>query len=160
MCSGYRSLVVDFANGALRRVAISLRSQKFFEVLTSASVLGAYMDAPGLQGFSYVAGEQDEVADIHPAFSHAFSASALMECAGWFLNNSSSSGLEAPIRFAQPRSYLSSHQRSIANATCGKNLSSLPGLGRSGCRGARLAVRDVLATRSQQSPSYASILVG
>lgn len=46
-------------------------------------------------------------------------ASALMECAGWLLYKSASSKLEVHVRFDQPRSYLSCHQRSIAKATCG-----------------------------------------
>jgi pimeloyl-ACP methyl ester carboxylesterase len=40
-----------------------------------------------------------------------------MECAGWLLINASSSRLVIHVRFDQPRSYLSCHQRSIAKAT-------------------------------------------
>jgi len=46
-----------------------------------------------------------------------------MECAGWLLYNSASSKLVIHARFDQPRSYLSCHQRSIAKATCGSDLS-------------------------------------
>jgi hypothetical protein len=143
----YRSVGRARMNALISQLNVSF--SKIFDASKSSAHSGGIHGRPRFARLSYVAGEQDEVADIHPAFSHAFSASALMECAGRFLNNSSSSGLEAPIRFAQPRSYLSSHQRLIANATCGKSLSSLLGPGRSGCRGARLAVRHVLVTRSQ-----------
>jgi hypothetical protein len=77
------------------------------------------MDAPSLQGFLTFSGEQEKVADIHPAFRRV-SASALMECAGWLLNKAASSKLVIPVRFDQPRSYLSCHQCSIAYATCGR----------------------------------------
>ena len=72
-----------------------------------------YMDAPSLQGsVTRLANRRRLQTYIRP--SAARSASALMECAGWLLNNSASSKLEVHARFDQPRSYLSCHQQSIA----------------------------------------------
>src|SRR2546423_1071475 len=68
------------------------------------------MDAPQFARPSHVKGNQERVADIHPTFSRG-GASALMECAGWFLNNAASSKLVIHARFDQPRSYLFCHQR-------------------------------------------------
>jgi hypothetical protein len=83
-----------------------------------------YMDAPSLQGLSFAAGEQEKIAVIHPAFSFRLdTASALMEYAGWLLYKFASSRLVVHVRFDQPRSDLSCHQRSIAQATCGRKCS-------------------------------------
>jgi hypothetical protein len=74
------------------------------------------MDAPSLQGSLSLAAVRKRLQTyIRP--SDAPSASALMECAGWFLYNSASSKLVIHARFDQPRSYLSCHQRSSAKAT-------------------------------------------
>lgn len=78
------------------------------------------MDAPSLQGFlTFLVTRIRLQTYIRP--SDAQCALALMEYAGWNLNNSASSKLVIHVRFNQPRSYLSSHQRLIAQATCEKN---------------------------------------
>ena len=72
-----------------------------------------YMDAPSLQGSLTLSASRRRLQTyIRPSIAR--SALALMECAGWLLNNSASSKLEVHARFDQPRSYLSCHQQSIA----------------------------------------------
>jgi hypothetical protein len=76
-----------------------------------------YMDARSLQGTRAQTASRKRLQKyIRP--SDALSASALMECAGWFLNNAASLKLVIHATFDQPRSHLSCHQRSIAKATC------------------------------------------
>lgn len=81
-----------------------------------------YMDAPSLQGLSLAGGEQEKIAVIHPAFS--FSALTRLRPSWNTLAGSSTTlrarGLVVYVRFDQPRSDLSCHQQSIAQATCGR----------------------------------------
>lgn len=94
--------------------------------------------------------------------SVARGASALMECAGWFLNNAASSKLVIHARFDQPRSYLSCHQRSIAKATCAGNLFCSAVFGRQSelRRRCRHMTRLVGLARRQQRPREPRVLVG
>ena len=84
-----------------------------------------------------------------------------MECAGWLLYNSASSKLVVHARFDQPRSYLSCHQRSIAKATCGRNLPCRAdgrAVRKLRCRGRHMH-RFIRLACGQQCPSKARVLV-
>ena len=120
-----------------------------------------YMDAPSLQGaLTLLASRRRLQTYIRPSDGQC--ASALMECAGWLLNNAASSRLVIHARFDQPRSYLSCHQRSIAKATCAgipfcSAVLSRPRRLRRWCR---YVPRLVGLARGQQRPRQPRVLVG